>query len=412
MEEQIEIIKKQLKEKNIQNIYLNFVDFSGNILTKMVGVQELINNTHVSWFDGISINGNLIQDFKDDRENDWLVILPDPFSFRVIPFLKDENQRAALIFCSIKNTSLDTRGLLKKAVYEFKELEMTPMFGTQFIYSIEDQNCFSDDINKSSNTLNKLEYQNFYETLATNKRTIFQNNLVNELLKAHIDIEYYMPYGESNNRVDLVPDVADVAADKLWTAKWFARNLAYQENINISFKNIEKLNLSSCPIHMSLWKGKHDKNLFFDGEDKFELSQLGKSFMNGILYHEKSLKALATATSNEPQKYYRTKISVTRGNCLLQVPLYFNEKQKQDRVGWSKRCISNGLNASQNYYLMLSALLYAGLYGIQNKIEPVKNVEVDAYTKKELVENLRSNAYFKEKLGEKIIDKAIKKLDQ
>lgn len=394
MEEQIEKIKKELKEKEIQNIYLNFVDFTGNVLTKMVGVQELINNTHVSWFDGISINGNLIQDFKDDRENDWLVILPDPFSFRIIPFLKDENQRAALIFCSIKNTSLDTRGLLKKAVNEFQELEMTPMFGTEFIYSIEEK-----------------EYQNFYETLATNKRTIFQNNLVNELLKANIDIEYYLPYGENHNRIDLVPDVADVAADKLWTANWFARNLAHQENMEISFKNIEKLNLSSCPIHMSLWKGKREKNLFFDGEDKFELSQLGKSFMNGILYHEKSLKALATATSNEPQKYYRTKISVTRGNSLLQVPLYFNEKQKQDRIGWSKRCIYNGLNASQNYYLMFAAILYAGLYGIQNKIEPVKNIEVDSYTKKELIDNLKGNEYFTEKLGTKIIDKAIKKLE-
>ncbi len=394
MEEQIEKIKKELKEKEIQNIYLNFVDFTGNVLTKMVGVQELINNTHVSWFDGISINGNLIQDFKDDRENDWLVILPDPFSFRIIPFLKDENQRAALIFCSIKNTSLDTRGLLKKAVSEFQELEMTPMFGTEFIYSIGEK-----------------EYQNFYETLATNKRTIFQNNLVNELLKANIDIEYYLPYGETHNRIDLVPDVADVAADKLWTANWFARNLAHQENMEISFKNIEKLNLSSCPIHMSLWKGKREKNLFFDGEDKFELSQLGKSFMNGILYHEKSLKALATATSNEPQKYYKTKISVTRGNSLLQVPLYFNEKQKQDRIGWSKRCIYNGLNASQNYYLMFAAILYAGLYGIQNKIEPVKNIEVDSYTKKELIDNLKGNEYFTEKLGTKIIDKAIKKLE-
>ena len=394
MEEQIEKIKKELKEKEIQNIYLNFVDFTGNVLTKMVGVQELINNTHVSWFDGISINGNLIQDFKDDRENDWLVILPDPFSFRIIPFLKDENQRAALIFCSIKNTSLDTRGLLKKAVSEFQELEMTPMFGTEFIYSIEER-----------------EYQNFYETLATNKKTIFQNNLVNELLKANIDIEYYLPYGETHNRIDLVPDVADVAADKLWTANWFARNLAHQENMEISFKNIEKLNLSSCPIHMSLWKGKREKNLFFDGEDKFELSQLGKSFMNGILYHEKSLKALASATSNEPQKYYKTKISVTRGNSLLQVPLYFNEKQKQDRIGWSKRCIYNGLNASQNYYLMFAAILYAGLYGIQNKIEPVKNIEVDSYTKKELIDNLKGNEYFTEKLGTKIIDKAIKKLE-
>lgn len=392
--EQIEDIKKELKEKEIQNIYLNFVDFSGNILTKMVGVKELINNTHVSWFDGISINGRLIQDFGDRKNNDWLVILPDPASFRIVPFLKDENQKAALIFCSIKNNYLDTRGLLKQAVYEFQELEMTPMFGTQFIYSI------------NSNENN----QDFYKTLATNKNTIFQNNLVNEVLKAGIDIEYYMPYGKEHNRIDLVPDIADAAADKLWTIKWFSENLANQNGIEISFKNMEKLSLSSCPVHMSLWRGKREKNLFFDGGDKFELSQLAKNFMNGIIYYQKSIKALATATSKNPQKYYQTKISVNRGNSLLQVPLYFNEKQKQDRIGWSKRCIYNGLNAEQNYYLMFAVLLYAGLYGIQNKLDTIEKSEIDSYTKEELIKDLENNEYFKEKLGEKLIQKAINKL--
>ena len=394
MLEQIEKIKKELKEKEIQNIYLNFVDFSGNILTKMVGVQELINNTHVSWFDGISINGRLLQDFNDKKSNDWLVILPDPFSFRVIPFLKEENQRAALIFCSIKNSYIDTKGLLKQAVHEFEKLEMTPMFGTEFIYSIETNE----------------ENQDYYKLLATNKNTIFQNNLVNEILKSGIEIEYYLPYGKKHNRIDLVPDVADVAADKLWTAKWFAENLANAQNIDISFNNIENSNLSSCPVHMSLWRGKREKNLFFDGEDKFELSQLAKNFMNGILYHQRSIKALSAVTSKNPQKYYQTKISVNRGNSLIQVPLYFNEKQKQDRVGWSKRCIYNGLNADQNYYLMFAVLLYAGLYGIENKLGGIERIEVDAYTKEEMISDLEENTYFKEKLGEKLIQKAINKL--
>lgn len=394
MLEQIEKIKKELKEKEIQNIYLNFVDFSGNILTKMVGVQELVNNTHVSWFDGISINGRLLQDFNDKKSNDWLVILPDPFSFRVIPFLKEENQRAALIFCSIKNSYIDTKGLLKQAVHEFEKLEMTPMFGTEFIYSIETNE----------------ENQDYYKLLATNKNTIFQNNLVNEILKSGIEIEYYLPYGKKHNRIDLVPDVADVAADKLWTAKWFAENLANAQNIDISFNNIENSNLSSCPVHMSLWRGKREKNLFFDGEDKFELSQLAKNFMNGILYHQRSIKALSAVTSKNPQKYYQTKISVNRGNSLIQVPLYFNEKQKQDRVGWSKRCIYNGLNADQNYYLMFAVLLYAGLYGIENKLGGIERIEVDAYTKEEMISDLEENTYFKEKLGEKLIQKAINKL--
>ena len=169
-------------------------------------------------------------------------------------------------------------------------------------------------------------------------------------------------------------------------------------------------NLSSCPVHMSLWRGKREKNLFFDGEDKFELSQLAKNFMNGILYHQKSIKALATITSKSPQKYYQTKISVNRGNSLLQVPLYFNEKQKQDRIGWSKRCIYNGLNADQNYFLMFAVLLYAGLYGIQNKLGGIERIEIDSYTKEELIIDLEHNEYFKEKLGEKLIQKAVNRL--
>ena len=155
---------------------------------------------------------------------------------------------------------------------------------------------------------------------------------------------------------------------------------------------------------------KREKNLFFDGEDKFELSQLAKNFMNGILYHQRSIKALSAVTSKNPQKYYQTKISVNRGNSLIQVPLYFNEKQKQDRVGWSKRCIYNGLNSDQNYYLMFAVLLYAGLYGIENKLGGIERIEVDAYTKEEMISDLEENTYFKEKLGEKLIQKAINKL--
>ena len=108
--------------------------------------------------------------------------------------------------------------------------------------------------------------------------------------------------------------------------------------------------------------------------------------------------------------YYQTKISVNRGNSLIQVPLYFNEKQKQDRVGWSKRCIYNGLNSDQNYYLMFAVLLYAGLYGIENKLGGIERIEVDAYTKEEMISDLEENTYFKEKLGEKLIQKAINKL--
>ena len=394
VEEQIDKIKNELIEKEIENIYLLFIDFSGRILTKMVGVKELINNTHVSWFDGITINGTLLEDFKEDEKSDWLVLLPDPFSFRIIPFLKEEHQKSTLIFCSIKNNPLDTRGILKRAVKEFKNIGMLPYLGTQFIYGFEG--------NKG--------LQNFYETFVTNNTTIFQNQLVNELLKANIDIEYYMPYGETHNRIDLVPDIASVAADKLWTTKWFANNLSKKYEIDINYNNLDYSYLSSCPIHISIWKGIRERNLFFDENDQYELSSLAKDFINGILYHQKFLKALAISNSLNPLKTYEPKMSIKRDNSLIQIPLYFNEKQKKDRIGWSKRCVYNGLNADNNYYLMFAAILYAGLYGIQNKVNISQNTYTKEESKDELLDVLKSNEYLKEKLGEKIINKAITKL--
>lgn len=396
MEEKIEQIKTELKEKKIEHIYLNFVDFSGHILNKMVGVQELIRNTHVSWFDGISLNGKLLKDFKDEENSDWLVLLPDPFSFRILPFLTEAEGKSALLFCDIKNNPLDTRKLLENAVEEFLSLGITPMMGTQLIYSI-------------GQTENE---QNFYQTYATNPNTIFHHKLVQNLLKSGIDIEYYMPYGIKHERIDLVPDIASNAADKLFTAKWFAQNMAIQSQKNITFENLPEENLSSAPVHISLWKGKREQNLFFDGEMEDELSKLGRKFIHGILFHQKAIQAITKSCTKEPLKNYRIEVSNKRDDSILQVPLYFQEKQKKDRVGWSKRCIYQGLNAENNYYLMFATLLYAGLDGIQKELvlDEIKNKKTNQFHISELIEGLEKDVYLTNKLGKTLVQKVIKRL--
>lgn len=370
MEEQIENVKKILREENIKNIYLMFSDFSGRLLSKLVRAEEIIRNTHVSWFNGISLNGKLIEDLKEEKNSDWLVLLPDPYSFRKLTFLEDDEQKSAMIFCNIKNSNIDFRGILNKAVEEYLNLDITPMMGTQSIYKIETEN----------------EKQDFYQTLATNTNTIFNNQVVDYLMKAKIEIEYYMPYGKSHQRIDLVPDIANNAADKLNTVKWFIQNLGIQKSKKISFKNIEEPYLSTCPVHISLWKGTHEKNLFFDEHNEYELSELGEKFIKGILKNQDFIQKAVRATSLEPVGEYVNKYSTKRDNSILYVPLYFKEKQKKDRIGWSKRCIYNGMNADNNFYLVFSLILYAGLYGILD-----------------IKEN--SESYFKKKIGEEIVNK-------
>ncbi len=392
-EEKVNEIKEILRKEKIKHIYLNFVDFYGNIRTKMVGVKELINNTHVSWFNGISINGSLVKDFENNKDSDWLVIIPDPNSFRRIPFIQEEDQKSAMLMCYIKNFELDTRKKLLDATNEIISKGYCPIAGTELIYGCEE----------------KEESQDFYYTLATSKRTKFNNKLVNSLLDSGIDIEYYMPYGKNHSRIDLVPDIVINSADKIETAKWFANNLSNEMNYKINFNNIKEKNISTCPVHLSIWKENREQNLFFDINDEIELSNLGRKFINGILYFNKFIKATIASTTKNEILNYETRYSTQRDSSLMQVPLYFKEKLKKDRIGWSKRTVYQGINADCNHYLVFSALLYAGIYGIENNIEKIEN-RLDNYTIEELIIEVKTNQYFKQKFGDAIIKKILENL--
>jgi glutamine synthetase len=366
------------------------VDFSGNILSKTVGVKELLNNTHVSWNDGISINGQLIDDYKNIEGNEWLVILPDPSTFRVIPFTKDGTQKAGAIMCSIKNFKFDTRNILKQTVEYVLKSGFCPVSGTQLIYWIDD-----------------TTETDYYKTTIGCASNVFNNDLVDNILKSEIDIEYYLQYGGNYNRIDFVPDIVDVSADKLTLSKWYLSSLALAAKIDVKLINSTQQFLSSCPVHLSLWDKNKQNNLFFNENDKLELSPIGYKFINGILYHYESIMAIVAATSKNAILRYIPVFSTERDNSAISVPMYFKEKQKGDRIGWSKRCIFNGGNSDCNIYLLQAVLLYAGIYGIENDLTSFSHNKKRIYYKKNLIHSISDNNYFREKLGSIVVDKIV-----
>lgn len=386
-------IKEKIQNENIKHIYLNFVDFSGNILTKTVGVKELINNTHVSWKDGISINGQLINDYKNIEGNEWLVILPDPSTFRVIPFTKDVSQKAGTIMCSIKNFKFDTRSILKQSVEYVLKSGFCPVSGTQLIYWIDDAN-----------------ETDYYKTTIGCTSNIFNNDLVDNISKSGIDIEYYLQYGKNYNRIDFVPDIVNISADKLTLSKWYLSSLALSAKIDVKLINSKQEFISSCPVHLSLWNENKHNNLFFNEKDKLELSPTGYKFINGILFHYESIMAVVAATSKNPILRNVPIYSTERDCSAINIPMYFREKQKTDRVGWSKRCIFNGGNNDCNIYLLQAVLLYAGIYGIENDLSSFSHSKKITYTKKSLINSIANNSYLREKIDSEVVDKVVQML--
>jgi glutamine synthetase len=129
--------------------------------------------------------------------------------------------------------------------------------------------------------------------------------------------------------------------------------------------------------HQSLWKD--GKNIFYDPQGYALLSENALYYIGGLLKHACSLCAIIAPTTNSYKRLvpgYEAPVNIAysqrnRSACV-RIPVY----SKSER---SKRIEFRPPDPSCNVYLELSALLMAGLDGIQNKIHPGDPLDKDLY---------------------------------
>jgi len=170
-------------------------------------------------------------------------------------------------------------------------------------------------------------------------------------------------------------------ADALQVYKYVIKNVARQHNRTATFmpKPIIGDNGSGMHVHSSLWKD--GKPLFFDENGPYvKLSQLCMWYIGGILKHAPALLAITSPTLNSYKRLvpgYEAPVNLaySQGNrsASIRIPMYQPDVPKAKRIEF--RCPDPACNP----YLAFSALLMAGLDGIQNKIDPGKPLDVDIY---------------------------------
>ncbi len=136
-------------------------------------------------------------------------------------------------------------------------------------------------------------------------------------------------------------------------------------------------NGSGMHCHQSLWKD--GKNLFFEVGGYANLSDLAKWYAGGILKHARSLMAFCAPTTNSYKRLVpgfeapvNLAYSQSNRSAAVRIPSY-TENPK------SKRLEFRPPDAAANGYLAFSAMLMAGLDGIQNKIDPGEPVSEDLF---------------------------------
>jgi glutamine synthetase len=136
-------------------------------------------------------------------------------------------------------------------------------------------------------------------------------------------------------------------------------------------------NASGMHVHQSLWKG--DTNLFYSAAHYAGLSELGRYYIGGLLKHAWALCGLCAPTTNSYRRLvpgYEAPINLVysqrnRSACC-RIPMYSPNPR-------AKRVEFRSPDPSCNGYLAFSAMLMAGLDGIENRIDPGAPIDKNLY---------------------------------
>jgi glutamine synthetase len=158
-------------------------------------------------------------------------------------------------------------------------------------------------------------------------------------------------------------------------------------------------NGSGMHTHQSIWKG--GKPLFA-GEGYAGMSKLALHYIGGVLKHARALAALCNPTTNSYKRLVpgfeapvNLAYSSRNRSAAIRIPMYSPSPK-------AKRIEFRSPDPSCNPYLAFSAMLMAGLDGIENRIEPGEPLDKDIYglSPEELKDVPKMPGSLEEALGE------------
>lgn len=196
--------------------------------------------------------------------------------------------------------------------------------------------------------------------------------LMLEELNIPIKYHHHEVGGPGQLELEVEPGKMKAMADKTYLLKYVVKNLAIKNGKTVTFMPKPLYGEAGNGMHVHMWLYKDGKPLFYDKEGYSGLSQTAMYFIGGLLKHAPALLAFTNPSTNSYKRLvpgYEAPVSVcfatSNRSAVIRIPGYGNTPE-------SKRFEFRSSDATCNPYLAYSALLLAGLDGIIERIDPVK----------------------------------------
>ena len=368
-------IMDEIHAKNIKYCMFQFLSIDG--LPKSIG----INTDHMEelFYSGEGFDGSSITGYGRLEESD-MVAVPDPDTFAVIPW-REEGETDARLICDIYKPSGerfpgDPRYILQKTIKNAKEMGYKIYMAPELEFFLLKQGNHRD-------TPKPVDFSGYFgaddselDHLIRRKIAIFAEEFPG------ITVETVHHEGaRSQHEISMKYDNALKMADSTMTMKFVVKVVAAQHGMLATFmpKPWAGQNGSGMHVHQSLWDLDRNRNVFYDAEDRNQISDTLRYFIAGQLKHAHSMTAILNSFPNSFKRLvpgYEAPTLIAWGfknrSMLIRVPNFFNKEN-------AARCEIRSPDPAGNPYLQFAALLNAGLDGIKHKIEPPAPVDVNLF---------------------------------
>ncbi len=389
-----------IKKEDVKVIDFRFMDFPGLWQHFSIPARELDEGMFEA---GLGFDGSSIRGWQAINESDMLV-MPVPETGFLDPFLE---HKTLVLICNIedpitgKDYPKDPRNIAKKAEAYLKGAGIgdTAYFGPEAEFFIFDDIRFDQNTHEGYYHIDSVEgrwntgreenpnlgykpryKEGYFPVPPADSQQDIRSEMMLTLEEMGIEIEAQHHEVATGGQAEIDMRFSSLVdmGDKMLKYKYVIKNVARKHGKTVTFmpKPLFNDNGTGMHTHMSIWNG--NKNLFA-GDKYAGLSQEALWAIGGILKHAPALLAFTNPTTNSYKRLVpgfeapvNLAYSSRNRSAAVRIPMY-SQSEKAKRLEF--RCP----DPSCNPYLAFSALLMAGIDGIQNKIDPGQPLDKDIY---------------------------------
>ncbi len=365
------------------NLY--FTDLLGVLRNTSIKIKDTYNVDIKVMFDGSSVHG-----FSEINYSDLYLI---PVNDEVFKIPWEENVMGCIsgVYTpEMERYEYDPRFILEKTINYLKEKGYEAIVGVEmefFIlknleYRVSNNKQFLEIVSEESRNGLIIPLKNGYHVIESlDKVAPIRRKIMDALAKAGFHTVKNHHEVASNGQVEITSKSMNPVelGDFIQIFKFFARKIASLNDHVAVFlpKPFPWDNGSGMHIHVSLWK--NGENLFYDPDEEKGLSKYARFFIGGLIRHGRSISAIVSPTINSYRRLvpgYEAPVLLTWGygnrSTAIRVPVINNSPTKV-RIEYRPP------DPTANPYLALSAILLAGLDGLEKRIDPGDPLRINAY---------------------------------